>query len=301
MSYKFQKILLTIELIIVVAVTLYTGTYAAKNPEEKVAVVESVDEAKASGTAKESESEKASETKKIKQTKETKAKDKKQETEPETKTQQAKAKAENKNTASSGKSGSTSTTGTSRNNSSAVSGGTASKPVTTTVATTKPSGNNNSNTSGTNHNASAPSGGTSSKPSTSTPSTSTPQTQAPEPARPQTPETTHVHTWVEQTHTVHHDATGHYEDVVIQDAWDEPVYDMVEKTYCSTCGLEIGGWAGQHLDETMYGGYWTTWEPVETGTIHHDAVTESRWVEDAAAWDETVSDGYRCSSCGATK
>lgn len=294
MSFKFQKILLAIELIVVVAVTLYTGTYAAVDPE-KVAVVET----KESETAQESESKKESETKK---SKETQKKDKKKETEPETKTQQVaenKVKSENKKNSTNN-----STTGSKNNNSSMTSGGTASKPGTSSATSSPSAGNNNSNTSGTNHNAPAPSGGTSQKPNVSTPSTtapSTPQTQAPEPARPQVPETTHTHTWVEQTHTVHHDATGHYEDVVIQDAWDEPIYDMVLCWYCNTCGADITADPVGHLETTDCGGYHSDYQPVQTGTIHHDAVAESRWVEDAAAWDEMVNDGYRCSSCGATK
>lgn len=50
-------------------------------------------------------------------------------------------------------------------------------------------------------------------------------TKAQEPAAP-----AHTHTWVEQTSTVHHDATGHYESrqtgtrtVVDKEAWDETV------------------------------------------------------------------------------
>lgn len=300
--YRFQKILLAIELIVVVAVTLYTGTYAAVDPE-KVAVAETA-ETKKSETVKESESKKASETKK---SKETQKKDKKKETEPETKTQQVvenKVKSEQKNSTNN------SATGSKNNNSTMTSGGTASKPGTSSAASSPSAGNNNSSSSGTNHNASASSGGTSSKPSTSTPSTSAPsapQTEAPEPERPQTPETTHTHNWVEQTHTVHHDATGHYEDVVVQDAWDEPVYNTVWKDICNGCGADITNCIDEHLSSQMLvgnmacGGYTTM--PVQelTGYTHHDAVTESRWVEDAGAWNETVSDGYRCSGCGAAK
>ena len=41
--------------------------------------------------------------------------------------------------------------------------------------------------------------------------------------------------------------------VVDQEAWtetvNEPVYEMVEHTICSTCQADISGVAGQHLDE----------------------------------------------------
>lgn len=288
MSFKFQKILLAIELIVVVAVTLYTGTYAAVDPE-KVAVVE----AKESETAQESESKKASETKK---SKETQKKDKKKETEPETKTQQVvenKVKSENKN----------STTGSKNNNSSMTSGGTASKPGTSSAASSPSAGNNNSSSSGTNHNASASSGGTSSKPNVSTPSTtapSTPQTEAPEPVRPQTPETTHTHNWVESTHEEPREE-GHWGEKVIKDAWDEPVYDMVLHWYCNTCGADITADPVGHLETTDCGGYHSDYEPVEIGSVHHGAITEPIWIVDRT-WTETVGDGYYvCSSCGATK
>lgn len=288
MSFKFQKILLAIELIVVVAVTLYTGTYAAVDPE-KVAVVE----AKESETAQESESKKASETKK---SKETQKKDKKKETEPETKTQQVvenKVKSENKN----------STTGSKNNNSSMTSGGTASKPGTSSAASSPSAGNNNSSSSGTNHNASAPSGGISSKPNASTPSTtapSTPQTEAPEPVRPQTPETTHTHNWVESTHEEPREE-GHWGEKVIKDAWDEPVYDMVLHWYCNTCGADITADPVGHLETTDCGGYHSDYEPVEIGSVHHGAITEPIWIVDRT-WTETVGDGYYvCSSCGATK
>lgn len=302
--YQFQKILLTLELIVVAAVTLYTGTYAAKNHEEKVAVVESVAESQTEmETAKESESEKVSEIKKAKQ-----EKDKKQETEPETKTQQVvenKVKSENKSTVSSGKSGNTSTTGPAKNNSSAASGGTASKPVTTT----KPSGNNPSNMSGTNNNASVASGGTSSKPSVSTPSTSapsTPQTQAPEPVRPQIPETTHTHNWVESTHEEPREE-GHWGEKVIKDAWDEAMYDTVWKDICNGCGLDITNCIDEHLFSQMLAGNMAcsgyTTMPVRefTGYTRHEAETEPIWIVDRT-WTETVGDGYYiCNECGARK
>jgi hypothetical protein len=41
-------------------------------------------------------------------------------------------------------------------------------------------------------------------------------------------------------------------------------------------------------------------EKVKTGTKHHDAVTETVYVVDQAAYDEQVIDHYEC-SCGATK
>ncbi len=110
---------------------------------------------------------------------------------------------------------------------------------------------------------------------------------------------THTHNWVAQTTTVHHDATGHYETKVVEEAWDEPVYE--NHTVC-TCGYDFttngGGQMEYHLFELGHS-YGT--QSVQVGTNHHDAVTKEEWVQDSAACDETVTTGYRCSSCGATK
>lgn len=273
MIFKYQKIILTLELIAVVAVTIYSGGYAlnAPTPEASETVIEAEAES-IEKTVKESKPETA-------KTEETKKKDKKSETKAEPET--VKKVVENKSETSASAPGSKNNSGASggnNNNSSGVSSGNKNN--------SQPSGTNNSGNAGNANQNTAP---------------SSPSTPAPAASEPVAPQTEHTHSWVEQTHTVHHDATGHYEEVVVQEAWDEPTYEMVEVSYCSTCGLKIEGDPGIHLDETMHGGYWTTWEPVQTGSIHHDAVTESKWVEDNPAWDETVIDGYVCSGCGATK
>lgn len=176
-----------------------------------------------------------------------------------------------------------------------------------------------------------------SKPTTA-PTTSAP-TKAPETTAPtKAPETTaptttaHTHNWVAVTATVHHDAT--YKDVWVQDsaawdetivtkeAWDEPVYSLLP--VCNVCGYQFP--AGGTADDIGYhefvdpgcGGGWHDVQ-VQTGTIHHDAETtvvhhdaeyttvhhdatgHNEKVVDQAAWDETVTTGYKCSGCGATK
>lgn len=140
-------------------------------------------------------------------------------------------------------------------------------------------------------------------------------------ATPSTPE--HTHTWNPVTTTVHHEATGHYTDVVVgtrtvvdKEAWDEPVYEwQYTKTRCKGCGqiFDTGDEWGAHvtyqedvLDDWSHGSYEVIAEKVQVDTIHHEAETheedikEKRWVEDTAAYDETVITGYTC-SCGATK
>ena len=62
--------------------------------------------------------------------------------------------------------------------------------------------------------------------------------------------------------------------VVDKAAWTEeqPVYSTVEKVYCSECGVDITGHAGEHLDETMHSGYYSKGVPCQTGnkTIYHE-------------------------------
>lgn len=108
--------------------------------------------------------------------------------------------------------------------------------------------------------------------------------------------TQHQHTWV------HVDATGHNETVVVQAAWDEqvPVYEEREFSICNVCGEDITGHTTEHGKAHMLagegGGYHSDWRQVQTGTqtVHHDAVTEQRWVQDTSAYDV-------CSGCGATR
>ena len=94
--------------------------------------------------------------------------------------------------------------------------------------------------------------------------------------------TTHEHVWVE------HLATGHYEDQVVTAAYDEPVYET--RAICNKCGADVTNeeTRSMHVFECDGGWYVTN---VQTGTIHHDAVTQSVWVEDSAGW-------YECSVCG---
>ena len=120
----------------------------------------------------------------------------------------------------------------------------------------------------------------------------------------------HSHSWNPVTDTVWHDEVGHYETVVIKDAWTEevPIYEELPRSICNGCGLDITGDPWKHIEEQALagnyacGGYHVEYVQTQTGTnkIEHPAVTEDRWVVDKAAWSETVTTGYKC-SCGATK
>ncbi len=104
--------------------------------------------------------------------------------------------------------------------------------------------------------------------------------------------------------TIHHDATGHYETVVtgqqwVQDsaAWDETT--TREVVVCNGCQEEFNTYQEwvNHCNayllkgDNKHGSYhpYTYYN-----TIHHDAtghyenVTSQQWVQDSAAWDETV-------------
>ena len=102
----------------------------------------------------------------------------------------------------------------------------------------------------------------------------------------------HTHDWVAVTET---------RTVVDQPAYDEqvPVTEMREHEICSSCGADLTGTdASAHVYQHMIngddkGGWHSEWREEVTGyqTVHHDAVTHT----------ETVTTGYRCSTCGAKK
>lgn len=89
---------------------------------------------------------------------------------------------------------------------------------------------------------------------------------------------------------VHHEATGHYETVTIEEGWTEVKYEG--HYICNGCGGDFGQdqvALVNHIATTdCFGsGYHT--ETVEV-IIEHPPVTEDRWVEDTPAYDE-------CSLC----
>ena len=88
--------------------------------------------------------------------------------------------------------------------------------------------------------------------------------------------------------------------VVEQAAWtetvEEPIYKTQEIAVCNTCGKDISGYAGEHLDDTMHDGYHSEVKQVQTGT---DTYTINH-PEEGHYETETYVAGYKC-SCGATK
>ena len=166
------------------------------------------------------------------------------------------------------------------------------------VPDTKPSGESNSANTG---ETSAPDNGNNSNTSDTTPAT------------PTVPE--HTHTWSPVTTTIHHDATGHYEDVVVgtktvvdKAAWNEPVYEYrAYAVKCLGCGKEFENGLDyqEHSMNRIDEGYdecgrsTVLYRNEQVDTIHHEeetheeTITEKRWVEDTAAYEEKVT-SYIC-------
>ena len=116
----------------------------------------------------------------------------------------------------------------------------------------------------------------------------------------------HTHNWVAQTKVVHHAEVGHNEQVLVQAGYDEqkPIYEQQEIHVGNQSGTIIQGDPNEYLlnNSNGDGGWHTELKQVLIGyeTIHHDAQYTTQYVVDTPAYDETVTNGYKC-SCGATK
>lgn len=120
--------------------------------------------------------------------------------------------------------------------------------------------------------------------------------------------TAHQHNWVAQTKTVHHDAqykTVHH-DAVTHQVWHDAVTE--EHYICNQCGADITSDPWGHMNNSLLNGgncgsYHSTYVTVKQG--YYETVTDQaaydEQVQVSAAWNETVTTGYKCSSCGATK
>ena len=121
------------------------------------------------------------------------------------------------------------------------------------------------------------------------------------------------------------------EQVLVSEAYDEPVYGWIP--VCNVCGYQFpiggtgddidyhelidpgcgGGWhdikvqTGSTHHDAVYNTvhhdavYTTVHHDAETTVVHHDATGHYETVVTQAAWDETITTGYKCSGCGATK
>ena len=193
----------------------------------------------------------------------------------------------------------------------------AGKEVTSNTSTSKPnststtienSGTSTNTNKGSNSN-SKPSSGSSSN-SNSSNNTGGSSTSGSTGGNTSNKEESHTHNWVPITSVIHHDEQGHNEKILVSEAWTEevPIYEDKEVMICNDCGAELNAsncydHVENHLLSGGKGSWREEWRKVQVGTnkINHDAVYEDKWIVDKAAWDETVTTGYKCSSCGATK
>lgn len=118
----------------------------------------------------------------------------------------------------------------------------------------------------------------------------------------------HQHNWVAQTKTVHHDAqykTVHH-DAVTHEVWHDAVGE--ERYICNQCGADITSDPWGHLHNSLLNGgncgaYHSIYVVVKQG--YYETVTDQAAYDEQVqvrdAWDEIVTTGYKCSSCGATK
>ena len=118
----------------------------------------------------------------------------------------------------------------------------------------------------------------------------------------------HQHNWVAQTKTVHHDAqykTVHH-DAVTHQVWHDAVTE--EHYICNQCGADITSDPWGHINNSLMNGgncgsYHSTYVTVKQG--YYETVTDQAAYDEQVqvrdAWDEAVTTGYKCSSCGATK
>ena len=107
-----------------------------------------------------------------------------------------------------------------------------------------------------------------------------------------------VHEWEAEYHDVWIPETGHWEEGIISDAYDEPVY--AERCVCKKCGeyfLTTEEVANHIIEVHGNEGSWTVADVV-VSYIHHDPVFGQVYVTDEAAhWEREVY-RYRCILCG---
>ena len=89
------------------------------------------------------------------------------------------------------------------------------------------------------------------------------------------------------TETVEHPEEGHYEEVIVQEAWDEEVTRI--GTFCHNCGFEIHSIDEWIAHSKASNGQCMSYGDKEvTEIIHHEAVVEQQWKVDKPAWTETI-------------
>lgn len=160
-------------------------------------------------------------------------------------------------------------------------GGEQANPSSGTASDAKQSSSGSGSSAGSSSGSSASSGGSSSGGSSSSSGSSSKPASKP----------AHEHDWQPVT-----DKQWVPNIVTVQAAYDEPIYEYVTVCNCGAVFESANDWADHNEEYAIQGigGHNSHGEKRQTGTKHHDAVTEDQ------GHYETITTGYKC-SCGATK
>lgn len=122
-----------------------------------------------------------------------------------------------------------------------------------------------------------------------------------------------LHEWIDITETIFHPEQGHYEEIILEEAYDE-IRDIVEERRSEKCRCRCGAifdsdteWENHSIahaddEEDIHDSFTVTYlyEEVITGQeiIHHEAVTATVWVVDQESWSEERIVERACLICG---
>ena len=122
-----------------------------------------------------------------------------------------------------------------------------------------------------------------------------------------------LHEWIDITETIFHPEQGHYEEIILEEAYDE-IRDIVEERRSEKCRCRCGAifdsdteWENHSIahaddEEDIHDSFTVTYlyEEVITGQeiIHHEALKATVWVVDQESWSEERIVERACLICG---
>ena len=122
-----------------------------------------------------------------------------------------------------------------------------------------------------------------------------------------------LHEWIDITETIFHPEQGHYEEIILEEAYDE-IRDIVEERRSEKCRCRCGAifdsdteWEKHSIahaddEEDIHDSFTVTYlyEEVITGQeiIHHEALKATVWVVDQESWSEERIVERACLICG---
>ena len=101
---------------------------------------------------------------------------------------------------------------------------------------------------------------------------------------------------------IHHPEEGHYEKVLVKEAWDEEVLVSPEEGHYETVTIiDKEAWTEtiEHAEEGHYETITVVDKEAWTETVEHPAEYKDVWVVDVPAYTTQVPNGYYCTGCGA--